>query len=67
VITGMVGVMDKIEQYRQHAAECLELAKRAVNDEHRQMLVAISKGWDSLAKLHKARDERPTALATAGE
>ncbi len=41
--------MKKASEYRQHAEECRDLARRAKEAEHRDMLLNMAATWDSLA------------------
>lgn len=38
------------EEYRRHAAECLEIAESIINPEHRARLILIAQAWLDLAR-----------------
>ena len=42
----------KLEEYRQHAQECLQLAGTMTAPEHRAVLVAMARGWKLQAQFH---------------
>jgi hypothetical protein len=42
--------MKKIEDYRDHAAECPSLANRARSPEDKAMLLNMAATWESLAR-----------------
>lgn len=42
--------MQKAEEFRQHAAECRQMARATSNEDHRQQLVKMAEIWESLAK-----------------
>jgi hypothetical protein len=42
--------MKKVEEYRERAAECRELARRARTPGDREMLLNMASTWDSLAE-----------------
>jgi hypothetical protein len=47
-------IRTKVEEYRQHAQECLQLAGMMTSPEHRAVLVAMAQGWKLLAQFHGA-------------
>lgn len=61
--------MKKIEDYRQHAEECRQLAVRARSEDERLMLEKMADTWESLAKAREvqmARAERMKKLDEIG-
>jgi hypothetical protein len=42
--------MNKIAEFRKHAADCRELATKTANSEHQKMLLDMAQTWDELAK-----------------
>ena len=50
--------MHTVEQYRNHARECREIAKRVDGPEDRQTLERLAKAWETLANLRE-RDVKP--------
>jgi hypothetical protein len=44
---------EKGGDYRQHAAECRQMAKRILSPEHRQMLAQMAENWESLVATGK--------------
>lgn len=57
--------MKKVEEYRMHADECRQMARRARVPSHRDMLLSMAQTWDALAAHrgeHIARKERIHAL-----
>jgi hypothetical protein len=61
--------MKKIEDYRQHAEECRQLAARARSEDERLMLEKMADTWESLAKAREvqiARAERMKKLDEIG-
>jgi hypothetical protein len=42
--------MKTVEEYRQHAEECRELARRAQSPDERKAILAIAMSWDKLAR-----------------
>jgi hypothetical protein len=51
----------KASEYRQHATQCLFLAKQ-VGDEHRNQLLAMAAAWENLA-LEREKSVKNTAEA----
>jgi hypothetical protein len=41
--------MKKAEEYRAHAAECLEMARQTRNAEHKSQLLKMAETWEMLA------------------
>jgi hypothetical protein len=41
--------MKKAEEYRAHAAECLEMARQTRNEEHKRQLLQMAETWEMLA------------------
>jgi len=58
--------MKTVQEYRQHAEECRELARRARSPDERQALIEIAASWDRLAdgRERKITKERPAAKRT---
>ena len=50
--------MDRADEYRKCAAECLRLATRAVSDERRAILLEMSELWLTLAEFAERTIER---------
>ncbi len=44
------GQLASVDEFREHAAECLRLAQRAANDEDRARLVAMAQAWRELGE-----------------
>ena len=51
--------MSKQDEYRQHAAEAFELAKRITDKVDRAVMLAVAKGWLDLAERCMHRPEAP--------
>ena len=47
--------MGKAEKYREHAAECLALAKTVADQEWRRHLIGIAEQWLELADLETGK------------
>jgi hypothetical protein len=41
--------MEKLHEYRRHAAECRELAARARTPDEKRMLMEVAESWETLA------------------
>ena len=41
--------MQKVVEFRQHAAECRAMARTVQKEDHRQQLLKMAEIWDSLA------------------
>jgi hypothetical protein len=57
--------MKKVEDYRQHAAECRQMANRSRSSEDKNMLFRMAETWEALAvdrAAHVARQRRLAAL-----
>lgn len=57
--------MKKAADYRRHAEECLLMASRTTDPQHRAMLLNMAKTWEGLAvarEIHIARQHRIAAL-----
>lgn len=59
--------MKKASEYRQHAADCRELAAKMDIDENREQLLAMAAIWDQLAQERAALIQRHPDLAAPGE
>jgi len=57
--------MKTVAEYRRHADECRELARRARSPEEREMILQIAQTWDKLAKARerKITKERPLPIS----
>jgi hypothetical protein len=55
--------MKKVEDYRQHAVECRQMANRSRSPEERAMLSNMADTWQSLASDREAQLARQTGLA----
>jgi hypothetical protein len=55
--------MKKVEDYRQHADECRQMANRSRLPEDRDMLKSMAATWDSLAEAREAHIARQMRLA----
>jgi hypothetical protein len=51
--TRRFALMQKVEDYRNHADECRAMARRSRTPEERTMLLNMAKTWDNLAS-HRA-------------
>jgi hypothetical protein len=51
-------IRTKVEEYRQHAQECLQLAGMMTSPEHRAVLVAMAQAWKLLARFHCLAEPR---------
>jgi hypothetical protein len=59
--------MNKVEDFRRHAAECRFMANRARSLAPKNMLENMAQTWDSLAidrEVHIARQDRLAVLET---
>ena len=62
--------MRKVEEYRQHAGECRQLATMSSNAETRTQLFRMAQAWEGLAHDREeqiARQERIAALEAKGD
>jgi hypothetical protein len=50
--------MERPEEYREYAGECLTLAARSTSDDFRAMLVQMSELWLSLAEFAERAAQR---------
>jgi hypothetical protein len=50
--------MQKVEDYRMHAAECREIAGRSRSPDDRDMLLNMAETWDTLASNREAQIAR---------
>ena len=46
--------MEKVEEYRAHAAQCLSLARSTSSDDEKQQLVKMAEVWETLAAYREA-------------
>jgi hypothetical protein len=53
---GKGSVLKKVEQYRQYAAECRDMARTAPFD-HRKQLQQMAETWEQLAQECRKRDD----------
>jgi hypothetical protein len=54
--------MRKIDDYRQHAEQCREMARRARGPEERDMLLNMAETWESLARDREQQLQRKERL-----
>jgi hypothetical protein len=59
--------MNRVERYRQYAAECRLLAHRPHTPDHRRMLLEMARRWDALADEREAMMTRDYRLAGLDE
>jgi len=57
--------LNKLEDYRKHAAECREMARTALPS-HRQQLVQMAETWEQLAIARKRQLERQGQTVRTG-
>jgi hypothetical protein len=57
--------MRKIEDYRKHAEECRQLARRAAPGEHRDQLMNMAHTWDGLAEERQRQLQLQTEIVEA--
>jgi hypothetical protein len=57
-VGGRFMIRTKVEEYRQHAQECLQLAGMMTSPEHRAVLVAMAQAWKLLAQFHCLAEPR---------
>jgi hypothetical protein len=50
--------MQKVEDYRRHAEECRNMARRARLPEERDMLLNMARTWDNLASYRSTQISR---------
>jgi len=53
--------VDRADEYREYAAECLKLAARSASDERSAMLLDMSELWLALAEFAERTIERRNA------
>jgi hypothetical protein len=61
--------MKKVEEYRRHAEDCRQMAKRFTSPHERGTLLSMARTWESLAADREAdikRQERLAALEGKG-
>jgi hypothetical protein len=59
--------MKKVEDYRQHAGECRQMAYRSRSLEEREMLLNMARTWDMLASDRTEHIERQKRIAAMEE
>jgi hypothetical protein len=59
--------MKTVAEYRRHAEECRELARRARSPEEREMILHIAQTWDKLAKGRERKVTKERPLPTSRE
>ncbi|HEV2602075.1 MAG TPA: hypothetical protein VGU24_00290 [Microvirga sp.] len=59
--------MKKASEYRQHATECLNLAKHMPLGEQREQLLEMARTWENLARERSDLVRRHPDLAIPGE
>jgi hypothetical protein len=55
--------MQKVEDFRKHAEECLLLAERSREPAERDMLLNMAKAWDELAKARAAQVDQQRRMS----
>ena len=55
--------MDKSHQYRRFARECLELARTALSEQSKAMLLQMAQVWNRLADEHDRIADKVTRRA----
>ena len=55
--------MRKIEEYKQHANECRQLATASSNEESRRQLLGMAETWENLARDRDAQIARQKRIA----
>jgi hypothetical protein len=50
--------VQKAEQYRKHAAECMRLLRQVDQEDHRQMLLQMADTWLKLAEERERHIDR---------
>jgi hypothetical protein len=58
--------MEKADEYREYAAECVRLAMRARSDASKTRLLEMSKRWLDLAALAERAIQREDDFAASG-
>jgi hypothetical protein len=56
--------MKKVSEYRKHAEECRELARRSKTQAQREMLLNMATAWDSLADGRAKKIEKQGRLVS---
>jgi hypothetical protein len=59
--------LKKASEYRVHADECRQLATKMASGEQRDLLLAMAKHWEDLARDRAALVRQHPELATPGE
>lgn len=49
--------MEKVAEYRAHAADCLSLAQKTASDDEKKQLVKMAEVWETLAAYREAISE----------
>jgi hypothetical protein len=49
--------MKKADEYRAHAAECIAMARKDQDEEHKRQLLKMAETWEMLA-IHRERTSR---------
>jgi hypothetical protein len=57
---GQGGIVKKVEEYLQHAAECRDMARTA-SPSHRQQLQQMAETWEQLADARRRQLHKRTA------
>jgi len=58
--------LNKLEDYRKHAAECREMARTALPS-HRQQLEQMAETWEQLAAARKRQLDRQSQTEKTGQ
>jgi hypothetical protein len=53
--------MRKVSEYEQHAAECLEMARRATDPHQKARLIEMADAWTMLANQRAAQETKQSA------
>ncbi len=57
--------MERSDQYRRFAHECLDMARMSDNEQTRAVLVQMAQVWFRLAEAHEGANGRPPRDASA--
>ena len=55
--------MQKLDEYKQHADECRQLANQSSNEQNRQQLLVMAERWEQMAKDRAKLLERQQRIA----
>ncbi len=59
--------MNLVDEFRRRADECRDLAKKAMNEDHRTLILGMAETWDILARQRQVFLERNPEASQSAE